>query len=47
VRTYPGSGGVSRSSTYSNRSTVVLANDGWAWRITVPPDDYLLNDPKH
>ena len=43
VRTYPASGGLFGSSGFSNRNTVRLVREGQAWRISVPPDDYLLN----
>jgi hypothetical protein len=46
VRTYPGSGSLFGNSSYSNRSTVRLAREAAGWRITVPPDDYLLIEPK-
>ena len=42
VKTYPASGGLIGSSSYSNRSTVRLTRAGPTWRITVPPDDYAL-----
>src|SRR5579884_3418716 len=31
-----------RGGSSSNRTTVRLTYDGSAWRITVPPDEYLL-----
>jgi hypothetical protein len=46
VRTYSGSGGLFGSSSYANRSTVRLARAAGDWRITVPPDDYLLSAPR-
>jgi hypothetical protein len=42
VKAYPASGAVFGSNGYSNRNTVRLARNGSAWRITVPPDDFLL-----
>jgi hypothetical protein len=42
VKTYPASDGLFGRSSYSNRNTVRLVRDGSTWRITVPPDDYLL-----
>ena len=47
VRTYPASGGLFGSRSYTQRSTVVLARGDAGWRITVPPDDYLLDPDKH
>jgi hypothetical protein len=47
VRTYPGSGGIfASSSSYANRTNVLLARELDGWRITVPPDEYLLVDRK-
>ena len=43
VRTYPASGGIFGSSSYTNRNTVRLAREPAGWRITVPPDPYLLS----
>jgi hypothetical protein len=42
VQTYAGSGGLFGSRGSSSRSTVRLTRQGAAWRIVVPPDDYLL-----
>jgi len=42
VQTYPGSTGVFGRSSYSNRTTVRLSREASDWRITVPPDEYLL-----
>lgn len=42
VQTYPGSGGLFGSRSYSSRSTVRLTRQSAEWRIIVPPDDYLL-----
>jgi hypothetical protein len=42
VRTTPGSVGLFGNRSYSSRSTVRLAREDGAWRISVPPDDYLL-----
>ena len=47
LRTYPGSGGLFGSRSYTQRSTVVLARGDSGWRITVPHDDYLLDLDKH
>jgi hypothetical protein len=44
VRTFPGSGSLFGGSSYANRTTVRLAREPAGWRITVPPDDYLLNE---
>lgn len=46
VRTYSGSGGLFGSSSYSSRNTVRLIREAVGWRITVPPDDYLLQPKK-
>ena len=48
VRQYPGSDGPFGlfGSTYSQRSPVTLVREGDAWRITVPPDPYLLQPPR-
>jgi len=46
VRTYPGSGSLFAGSGYSNRNTVRLAQETAGWRITVPPDPYVLVDIK-
>jgi hypothetical protein len=45
VQTYPGSGGLFGGRGYANRSTVRLARSGDDWRITVPPDNYLIDTP--
>jgi len=42
VKTYPPSGGLFSNNSYSMRNTVRLIREGSAWRISVPPDDYLL-----
>lgn len=42
VRTYAASGGIFGSSSYTNRNTVRLARESDGWRITVPPDPYVL-----
>jgi hypothetical protein len=47
LRTYPASGGLFGSNSYTQRSVVVLGREPDGWRITVPPDDYLLNADKH
>ena len=46
VETYPGSGGLLGRATYTNRVTIRLARESAGWRITVPPDDFLLIGPK-
>jgi hypothetical protein len=46
VETYPGSGGLLGRATYTNRVTIRLARESAGWRITVPPDDFLLVGPK-
>ncbi len=48
VRTTPASGGIFGGSSYSSRTTVRLVAEGSpsAWRISVPPDDYLLRTVK-
>jgi hypothetical protein len=46
VHTYPGSGGIFGNASYTRRDTVRLAKEANGWRITVPPDDYLLGVPK-
>jgi hypothetical protein len=47
LRTYPASGGLFGTSSYTDRSTVVLERQPSGWRITIPSDDYLLNADKH
>jgi hypothetical protein len=42
VRTTPGSVGIFGNGSYSSRTTVRLVQEGGGWRISVPPDDYLL-----
>ena len=42
VSTYRGSGSIFGDSGYTNRVTVRLIREPAGWRITVPPDDYLL-----
>ena len=42
VRTYPSSGGLFGGSGYTNRNTVRLAREASGWRITVPPDPFVL-----
>ena len=44
VRTSPASGGIF-STSYSVRTTVRLTREADGWRISVPPDDYLLVSP--
>jgi hypothetical protein len=46
VRTYATGGGIFGSNNSSTRATVRLVNDNGRWRISVPPDDYLLSIPK-
>lgn len=46
VRTYPGSGGIFGGSGYTSRNTVRLAREAAGWRITVPPDPYVLFESK-
>ena len=42
VRTYAGTGGIFGRTSYTDRTTVRLTRESDNWRITVPPDDYLL-----
>lgn len=44
-RTYEVSGGLFGSSPYTSTSTVRLEREGGAWRISLPPDPYLLDRP--
>jgi hypothetical protein len=46
VETYPGSGGIFGRTSYTSRATVRLAREPAGWRITVPPDDFLLLSSK-
>ena len=46
VRTYPASGGIFGGSGYTNRNTVRLAREASGWRITIPPDPYVLFESK-
>jgi hypothetical protein len=46
VRTYPGSGGIFGGNGYTSRNTVRLAREAAGWRITVPPDPYVLFESK-
>jgi hypothetical protein len=46
VRTYSSGGGIFGSYNSSNRSTVRLIREDDNWRISVPPDEYLLSIPK-
>jgi hypothetical protein len=46
VRTYPGSGGIFGGSSFTNRNTVRLVREASGWRITVPPDPYVLFESK-
>jgi hypothetical protein len=42
-RTYEGSDGLFGSSGYTQRTTVRLERENGAWRISVPPDQYLFD----
>jgi len=44
TRTYPSSGGLLGlgDSAYANTSTTRLAREGGQWRITTPPDPFLV-----
>lgn len=44
-RTYEGSGGLFGSSAYTTNNTVRLEREGGQWRISVPPEPYLLERP--
>jgi hypothetical protein len=46
VRTYPSSGGLFGGSGYTSRNTVRLVSEPSGWRITVPPDPYVLMESK-
>jgi hypothetical protein len=46
VQTYPGTGGILGRTSYTNRATVRLIREPAGWRITVPPDDFLLLAPR-
>ena len=46
VETYPGSGGILGRTSYTSRATVRLVREPAGWRITVPPDDFLLLSSK-
>jgi hypothetical protein len=41
-RTYSGGGGLFGPSTYSNHYNARLEQEGGAWRITVPPEDFFF-----
>ncbi len=43
VETYPGSGGIFGRTSYTSRATMRLVREAGVWRISVPPDDFLLN----
>jgi hypothetical protein len=45
VRTYA-SGGIFGRNSSSNRTTVRLVREDGDWRISVPPDEYVLSIPK-
>jgi hypothetical protein len=47
LRTQPGSVGLFGSSGYTSRVTVRLVREDGSWRISVPPDDYLLSKLSH
>jgi hypothetical protein len=42
-RTYEGGGGLLGPSSYTTTNTVRLEREGGQWRISVPPDPYLLD----
>ncbi|MGH2355257.1 MAG: hypothetical protein ACRDI2_12990 [Chloroflexota bacterium] len=44
-RTY-GNGGLFGPSSYTNQTTVRLEREAGQWRITVPPDPYLIDVPR-
>jgi hypothetical protein len=46
VRTYASGGGLFGSYNSSNRTTVRLVREDGNWRISVPPDEYVLSVPK-
>ena len=46
VRTYASGGGLFGSYNSSNRTTVRLVREDGNWRISAPPDEYLLSIPK-
>jgi hypothetical protein len=46
LQTYAGSSGIFGAGSYPNRNTVRLAREALGWRITVPPDDYVLISTK-
>jgi hypothetical protein len=46
VRTYASGGGIFGSYNSTNRSTVRLVREEDNWRISVPPDDYVLSVAK-
>ena len=46
VHTYTASGGLFGSSSYTTRNTVRLAREASGWRITVPPEAYVLVESK-
>jgi len=46
VRTYAGSGGLFDGGSRTVRNTVRLTSESAGWRITVPPDDYVLLNAK-
>ncbi len=46
VRTSTASSGIFGSGSYTNRSTVRLVREASGWRITIPPDPYVLSASK-
>jgi hypothetical protein len=42
VRTYPSTGGLFGNTSNSNRSTVRLVREPDGWRLSVPPDRWVL-----
>ncbi|MCA1647967.1 MAG: hypothetical protein LC797_21705 [Chloroflexi bacterium] len=39
-------GGIFGPSSYTNRTTVRLTREASGWRITVPPDPYVLSETR-
>jgi hypothetical protein len=46
VRTETASGGLFDRGSYTTRNTVILVREDGNWRLSVPPDEYLLFRPK-
>jgi hypothetical protein len=46
VRTFPASNGLFSGYGFSNRTTVRLVREDDTWRISVPPDEFLLTAPR-